>query len=617
METGTLTKKLYIDGMTCVNCQNRIGQKLRGAPGVEEAEVSYNTGTATVTYNASVITIQEIAAIIEDLGYSVPSGATASGESPGKPQADYRKIGVLILCFSLFVLLQHAGFLGFFNSFPLAEVGMGYGMLFLIGVITSVHCVAMCGGINLSQCIPQAPGADNAAALKPSLLYNLGRVVSYTAAGVLVGALGSAVSFSGVMKGAVQLAAGVFMILMGVNMLGVFPGLRRFNPRMPRIFARKIDSERRKGGPLYIGLLNGLMPCGPLQAMQLYALSTGSPLKGGLSMLIFSLGTVPLMFGLGALSSVLSRKFTKTVMAAGAALVVILGLVMFSNGWNLSGLGSLQDIAGGFSRTPQPAAGSGNRGGTVIENGVQIVNSVLSPGGYPAITVQAGIPVKWTINAPQGSINGCNNQAIIREYGIEIRFRPGDNVVEFTPTKTGTFRYSCWMGMIRSSITVVEPGADSGVPVAQNETKPVPAGVVIPADDLAIAELNSEEGYQVVEINLRDDGIFPAVAVVQRFVPVRWVINNESLDQGNSSLLFPVYVTKVPMTQGENVIQLLPREDFDFSTADNVFYGLIKTVDDIGNFDPAAVRAAATGWETLIYPEEYFDARPGGAGCCR
>jgi len=74
-----------------------------------------------------------------------------------------------------------------------------------------------------------------------------------------------------------------------------------------------IYRERQRGnkGPFTVGLLNGLMPCGPLQAMQIYALSTGNPLKGALSMLLFSLGTVPLMFGLGALGSLLSRRLRK------------------------------------------------------------------------------------------------------------------------------------------------------------------------------------------------------------------------------------------------------------------------------------------------------------------
>jgi sulfite exporter TauE/SafE len=67
---------------------------------------------------------------------------------------------------------------------------------------------------------------------------------------------------------------------------------QKAQPRIPRVFAEKIDKKKDGKGPLYVGLLNGLMPCGPLQAMQLYALSTGDPVKGALSMLVFSLGTV-------------------------------------------------------------------------------------------------------------------------------------------------------------------------------------------------------------------------------------------------------------------------------------------------------------------------------------
>jgi hypothetical protein len=184
--------------------------------------------------------------------------------------------------------------------------------------------------------------------------------------------------------------------------------------------------------------------------MQLYALSTGSIGRGALSMLIFSLGTVPLMFGLGALSSILSRKFTRRVMTAGAVLVVVLGLVMFTQGWSLSGLSAV---------SPPGQASVGASGdaasGVTVENGVQLVSSTLKSGRYPAITVQAGIPVKWTISAPSGSVNGCNNRLIIPEYGLECPLQTGDNVIEFTPTQAGKFSYSCWMGMIRSSITVV------------------------------------------------------------------------------------------------------------------------------------------------------------------
>jgi hypothetical protein len=351
------------------------------------------------------------------------------------------------------------------------------------------------------------------------------------------------------------------------------------------------------------------MPCGPLQAMQLYALSTGSPVTGAISMFVFSMGTVPLMFFFGALSSVLSKKFTSRVMKAGAILVAVLGITMFTNGWSLGGL-------------PNPfAVTAGGTGGEIfkanIVDGVQVVNSTLSASRYPAITVQAGIPVKWIINAPQGSINGCNNRMIIREYGIQHQFKNGENIVEFMPEKTGRFPYSCWMGMIRSSITVVAEG-ESVAASDPNEDifKLTPAGVVIPNEEIGLSEYIDEEKIQKVTINLRDDGFSPSVITVQRNIPTVWVINNNSLEDGNNELIFPAYYTKMPMRDGDNVIQLLPTDDFDFSTSDNVYYGFVKVVDDIHNVDTAAIKNEVADWETQVYPDEYFAQAAAGGGCC-
>jgi sulfite exporter TauE/SafE/copper chaperone CopZ/plastocyanin domain-containing protein len=611
------TATIRIGGMTCINCQNRIEKALKGAVGVESADVTFSDGTAAVTYNASVIAMREITELIEKLGYQVVEG---------ERKTEFAHIaGIAVIIVALYALLRGLGINVLTSAFPLAEAGMGYGMLFVIGLITSVHCAAMCGGINLSQCIPPmaARGAVGKQweALLPSILYNGGRVLSYTTVGSIAGAFGSVITISGRFQGAAQLAAGVFMVIMGINMLGIFPALRRFNLHMPRIFAKKIDEQKAAHkNPLLIGILNGLMPCGPLQAMQLYALSTGSPIAGGISMLLFSLGTVPLMFGIGALSSILSKKFTRRVMKLGAILVTALGMAMFANGWNLTGvnfnpLNSIFAALHSFA-APKRAAAEAGTYAPAIEDGYQIVNSTLSAGRYPAITVQQGIPVKWTINASQGSINGCNNRMIIREYKIEHRFTPGENVIEFTPDRAGKFSYSCWMGMIRSSITVLEEGqAGAGDPILD----PVPAGVVIPTDTIAPAEIQGAEKYgvpyQAIAVSLYDDGIDPAVILLQRGIPAEWTINNNSLDPGNSRLIFPAYYTQLAIEQGENVIQLLPDGDFDFSTGDNVFYGYVKVVEDLSTADIEAIQREVSDFETLIYPDAYFESEAGGA-CC-
>lgn len=200
----------------------------------------------------------------------------------------------------------------------------------------------------------------------------------------------------------------------------------------------------RGGGALTVGLLNGLMPCGPLQSMQLAALASLSPIKGALSMLFFSLGTTPLMLGLGSLTAALGQRFNRAVLRAGAVLVAVMGLAMLSQGAALAGWS-----------LPAAPAQSGDLAAQT-ESGVQTVYSTLEPNRYPDITVTAGEPVRWVIDAPDGSINGCNNRIFIPALDLEYAFQPGENVIEFTPGETGTISYTCWMGMIRGTITVTD-----------------------------------------------------------------------------------------------------------------------------------------------------------------
>jgi len=462
MEPKNITKTLFLSGMTCVNCEYRIENKLKKIDGIISATSSYTRSQVKLTFDADVISLATIVEIIEELDYKVKNtGQKQKDKEIDKKSKITEILGIVFIIFAAYMIINHFGGFNIFNSFPEAKQGLGYGALFLIGLLTSIHCVAMCGGINLSQCVPDAnansKNGEKCSNLRPSILYNLGRVISYTIVGGIVGTLGSVVGFSGTAKGIIAIIAGVFMVIMALNMLNLFPWLRKFNLRMPKIFARKINDQKKSNSPLYVGLLNGLMPCGPLQAMQLYALSTGDPLQGAIAMLLFSLGTVPLMFGLGAISSLLSKKFTSKMMTASAALVLILGVFMFSNGMSLSGIG-LPSLAGGAaasSGTPTAGGVSQSDSAPVLSDGVQTVTSKLSPNSYEPITVQAGVPVKWIIKADASDINGCNNQILVPKYNIQKKLVPGDNIIEFTPTETGTVPFSCWMGMIKSKITIV------------------------------------------------------------------------------------------------------------------------------------------------------------------
>lgn len=441
-------EKLYISGMTCINCQTRIASALNNRSGITEVSVSYETGTAEFSYDPKMVSLDQIITMIGDLGYE------ASAQNTSKKKVILKAVREIMIIVVLFFLLQRCGILNRLVPNSLADSEMGYGMLFVIGLITSVHCIAMCGGINLSQTLQKDTSTEISKIMfRNTLEYNIGRVVSYTVIGGVLGAvgalagIGSSLQTSTLFQGILKLFAGIIMVVMGVNMLGIFPGLRRLAVHIPNFNKKtKQKSGRKLRTPFFIGLCNGLMPCGPLQSMQVVALASGNPLTGALSMLCFSLGTVPLMLGFGSAVSMLGKRFTRQVLKAGAILVVVMGLSMMVQGGTLSGLNSKVT---GTLMAENTDVDKKNTDET------QHITSTLQAGrSYPDITVKAGEPVKWTVEAPDGSVNGCNYKIIQQDLGIEYAFDEGENVIEFTPEKAGTYTYTCWMGMITGKIYV-------------------------------------------------------------------------------------------------------------------------------------------------------------------
>ena len=140
------------------------------------------------------------------------------------------------------------------------------------------------------------------------------------------------------------------------------------------------------------------------------------------------------------------------------AAIAVVGFLTLNGGRNSAGLplapGGVVEAASAEQTTPEQAEAAQSE---VPENVQKVRTSLAS--GYEPITVTAGIPVEWTIDAPEGSIYGCNYVMVAPDFGIEHEFTPGENVIRFTPDAAGTYPYSCWMGMIGSTITVVEPGA--------------------------------------------------------------------------------------------------------------------------------------------------------------
>lgn len=425
-------ERIPISDMQCPTCEKKIEKSLRQIHGVEHVSADFASGWVQVTYNPQLAKPPMLQEAIRQAGYHIASPASPA----------LKVIGMIAIAAAIVVCGTVS------DTFDLSSglsQDMTFTALFVIGMFTSLHCAGMCGGILFSQSLAKQDDTRTLA-LKPALLYNAGRILSYTFLGGIVGALGSLFSLSLTAKAAITVLAALLMIGMGLSLSGITA--LRFSFSLP--WPKQLRQSNR---PFVVGLANGLMPCGPLQTMQLFAFGTGTFLTGALSMLAFSLGTLPLLLSLGAFTGFVSKAHSRIILQFSGILIVTLGLVMLNRGLSLTGMNPLEAT---LTKPAQPLAQSTNSvDKSNLNNGVQTLHMSANRSGYvpQVLYVQKGIPVKWIISGDQ--LTSCNNEIVVPAYQIQQKLGRGETVIEFTP-QNKDISFSCWMGMLRGVIKVVD-----------------------------------------------------------------------------------------------------------------------------------------------------------------
>ncbi|MEN8006775.1 MAG: sulfite exporter TauE/SafE family protein [Candidatus Krumholzibacteriota bacterium] len=226
---------------------------------------------------------------------------------------------------------------------------------FGIGVTTSLgHCIGMCGPLISTFSLAQGKTDHRIRNLLPSLLvYHLGRVNSYAVIGLLFALLAAAAQAAGPsneVRGGLFLISGVLMILLGLGLKGWLPTTRIVeSSRLGRFTAEKfmaLVGTRSMAGRYLLGVANGFLPCGPVYAIAMAALTAPTPLHGAHTMVMFGLGTIPVLIavglGAGRLAPSLQRKFNFVA----AVLVMVVGLEFLFRAGKLFGL--IAEIKWGF-----------------------------------------------------------------------------------------------------------------------------------------------------------------------------------------------------------------------------------------------------------------------------
>lgn len=580
--------------MTCTSCENRVERTVKKLDGVLDVKASFSGQFAEIEFDDHFCDLKKIKNAIQSVGYST--------ESP----KDFKIIGIIIAVAAVVLLGINTGNYDMESHLNNAS----YAVLFVVGVITSIHCVGMCGGIMLSQSIGKE-SMNKFEAIKPALLYNAGRVIAYTILGGVIGAIGSVFALSLTAKAALQLFAGVFMIMMGFNMAG-FKVFRKFQIKLPNVSCRAMSKPR---APFFVGLLNGLMPCGPLQTMQIFALGTGSAAAGALSMFMFSIGTVPLMLTFGALSGLLSKGYTKKILKFSGVLIIMLGLIMSNRGLALAGMNlspmAIMSSVGAFGDAAD-SSDSSNAIKATIKDDIQVLNMTANVYGYTPKTlyVQKGMPVKWVVEGEE--ITGCNNTIVVPDMNIQQKLQSGNNLIEFTPGDED-LNFSCWMGMKRGVIKVVDDldaitasssdgeGVDSAVTAPPAE--PVKPSIYgndfskVATDRLVkLAEVTTDG--QTLTIKGNGYEFEPLIMVVNKGLKTTMAL--DLIDFDNAEGYFMILnsstkqiVTDFTGTKGVNNIEFSVETSGSYGIFLNEqeLLGIIEVVDDINTVDVEVVRA--------------------------
>ena len=418
-------KKLYakIKGIHCSHCIDTIRKSLLEISNIKSIE--FDGFIACISYQGKIETKKIVENILK-CDYITKEEWISDCKEDLKREVTIKEFIVLLgIIFLGFYLLTKI--LGFnpFNKIPTIDTNITYGMLFITGLFTSIHCISMCGAIQLLFFFP-----NDKFDKKRILIFHLGRILSYTIIGGIAGLAGNILAINTKVLAILILLSSFCMMIMSLNMLGILS--------IKKIHFSKIASKSKN--PFLIGLLNGLMPCGPLQAMQVYALSTGNLVSGSISMLIFGLGTLPLMLVSYTVFQFFHGKRKILVNKLASILIFILSIMMFNRGLSMLDI-NLFHVDSNYLTA------------TIVDN-YQVVEFDLDYDHYQDIKVKKDIPVKMIIHVDKNKLTGCNNEILISEFNIKKKLEVGENIIYFTPNKKENITYTCWMNMIKNTIKV-------------------------------------------------------------------------------------------------------------------------------------------------------------------
>lgn len=558
-----------IRGMHCRSCEIMIEESITAIPGIKSVDVSYRDGKALVYFDGPCPSNKSIRRAVQSAGYNIGQKEKLPWISKNSQDYKYLFFAGIILAVLYFIARQT----GIFNL-NVATGSGSMGVVFVVGLVAGLSsCMALIGGLVLGLSARHSelhPEASTAQKFRPHLFFNAGRIIGYGLFGGLIGLLGAAFRPSASTLGIMTIIVGGVMIFLGLKLVEIFPVLKDKTLTLPKFISRALGirnetKEYSHKGAFISGALTFFLPCGFTQAMQLYAVSTGSATKGALIMFLFALGTAPGLLGVGGLSSIFKGQKAKMFFMTAGLAVIILGVFNISNASRLVFTPSIKSLNSEAKAYSGPA---------------QEVRMEQNDYGYSPkqFTIEKDRPVKWIINST--SQYSCASYIIMSAYKVSKSLKLGENVIEFTPTKTGDIQFNCSMGMYRGKFTVVEKQSVNSDPVTTTE-KSNPDDKEGSLKTASSASL-SKPGTQILKtVYTEDADIKPNTFVVKKGLPVRMEVDVKDMGSGcMSTIMIPGLYNKAEFLEKGKILvmEFIPEDsgEYPITCAMGVERGLLK-----------------------------------------
>jgi sulfite exporter TauE/SafE/plastocyanin domain-containing protein/copper chaperone CopZ len=575
-------KIVYIKDMHCRSCELLVEEALRKVKGIVKVKVSYKNSFAEI-YSKKVIDDKIIYEAVLKAGYGVGKNETKPwiNKNPNVYRDIFYSLAIVIV---LFYAAKKFGLLNI--SFNQSANPSSLVAVLLVGITAGLStCMAVVGGLVLGVSARHAENFPNQTIFQkftPHLFFNLGRIVLFFFFGGLIGLIGKTFQLSGIVLGILIIIVGVVMLLLGVQLTEMFPKISNFSFTLPSKLSKLLGLNKSNSkkythiNSFITGGLTFFLPCGFTQAMQLFAMTTGSFIAGGLIMATFALGTTPGLLSVSGLTVAVKGNFAKSFFKFTGVLIIFLAIFNISNGFNLTELG-------GVSGSSKSSIGYENNITASIEDGFQVIRMTQSSSGYSPnrFVIAKGIPAKWVIDAQ--APNSCSSSIISSKLGIKKYLNPGENVIEFTPENTGEAKFSCLMGMYTGKFIIIDDNnLKSEAGVSDNSSTSTDSSDSSIAEDSTTSTSKDDQeettsttkenttavdttatnngGSQIQEIKTTyissDKDISPNQFTVKVNKPVRFIIEVNETGQGcMSTILIPGLVNEpVFLEKGKTII---------------------------------------------------------------